>query len=194
MTELGHHNVHLPVPAHGSMGVVGAWVSFVVPRTAVTIHEATVRERCLDITTVKKGKSKKTMCGYPEKYLLLWTLHLHMDWGIEYHINCNRHHYGHLTQFNFDSVKPKFFWTKRTFYFLRDILNNTFSFSPVVFQSKARSKGSRRETPEGIQGTAAEGCTPAACRPGSHSEPVIGHADCTHSSPHCGSCSCQRMC
>lgn len=55
-------------------------------------------------------------------------------------------------------------------------------------------KGSRRETPLGIQGTAAVGCTPAACRRGSHREPEAGRADCTHLSPRCGSRSYQRMC
>lgn len=50
----------------------------------------------------------------------------------------------------------------------------------MAFQSKARPKGSRMETPQGIQGTAAEGCTPAACRPQSHTEPVVEPVDYTH--------------
>lgn len=64
----------------------------------------------------------------------------------------------------------------------------------MVFQSKARPKGSRMETPQGKQGTAAEGCTPAACRPQSHTEPVVEPDDCIRLSPRCGSRSCQRTC
>lgn len=63
MNKLCHHD--LPVPA-GSMGVDGARVCFVVPRSAVTIHESTVLERCLEITTAVRNQIRQ--CA-PEKYL-----------------------------------------------------------------------------------------------------------------------------
>lgn len=66
------------------------------------------------------------------------------------------------------------------FYIKRDNWNNIFRCSPVAFQSKAQPKGSRMETPQGIQGTAAEGCTPAACTQQSHTELVVEPADYTH--------------
>lgn len=67
----------------------------------------------------------------------------------------------------------------------------------MVFQSRAELKGSRRETPQGTRGTAAEGCTPAACTLLSRNGPVAGRAGragCTHLSPRCGSHFSQRRC
>ena len=67
-------------------------------------------------------------------------------------------------------------------------------FSPMVFQNKAWLTDSKWETPQGIQGTAAEGCTPAPHRLVCHTEPVVGCADGRRLNPHCGSHSYQRMC
>lgn len=66
-TLSGDHDLHLPAPAHVSEAVltsllsVGVGNAFVVSRTAVTIHEATVGERCLH-------SGGKTNVSSPEKY------------------------------------------------------------------------------------------------------------------------------
>lgn len=65
---------------------------------------------------------------------------------------------------------------------------------PVEFQSKAWWKGSKRETRQDKQGTAAEGCTPAACTLVNHTGSEAARAECTRSSPHHHSHSSQRMC